>query len=452
MFWGRKDKEDRTAPSLGTKRPPAGGVSGPAGSGPQPSVRPLRSQPPPSEEGGNASEGAESLPQALLAQGKVNPADMQRALQRAAETGVFIGDILVEEGVLDEEALLTFLAKYCKIPHLSLLDYLIDESLFSLIPREVCLKHHVLPIDRMGRNLTIAMVNPLDAAALDAIRERCPGLRVKPILCASRHFETVIRRFVSVSPAAAPGPSGAYPSSGVSRSASAPAPLVYTGPLPPAPSSPPLSQKGLEKARQALSDADDALLQSVFEMTPVESDEELGMEDLLAAPDSARTPDDGKQVRTTPEDVAVTMTNVMMDSMRNTYGILARRMDLFRRISPENVARVFAKGRTEEFSEGDCIFAKGSHGDTMYVILSGAVAIVDGDRILATMEQGEMFGEMALVTQSARTADARAVSDVAVLSLTMDDIMNTFGGEVSCQILVNIIIALSHRLRKANAQ
>ncbi len=451
MLWGRKGKDERSAPPAGTPRPPARGGDRTGEASPS-AIRPPRPPVSPIEGGREGVEPSESLPQALLAQGKVNPADMQRALQRAAETGVFIGDILVEEGVLDEEALLTFLTKYCKIPHLSLLDYLIDESLFSLIPREVCLKHHVLPIDRMGRNLTIAMVNPLDAAALDAIRERCPGLRVKPILCASRHFETVIRRFVSVSPAAAPGPSGAYPSSGVSRSASAPAPLVYTGPLPPAPSSPPLSQKGLEKARQALSDADDALLQSVFEMTPVESDEELGMEDLLAAPDSARTPDDGKQVRTTPEDVAVTMTNVMMDSMRNTYGILARRMDLFRRISPENVARVFAKGRTEEFSEGDCIFAKGSHGDTMYVILSGAVAIVDGDRILATMEQGEMFGEMALVTQSARTADARAVSDVAVLSLTMDDIMNTFGGEVSCQILVNIIIALSHRLRKANAQ
>jgi CRP-like cAMP-binding protein len=88
----------------------------------------------------------------------------------------------------------------------------------------------------------------------------------------------------------------------------------------------------------------------------------------------------------------------------------------------------------------------------MYVILSGGVAIVDGDRILATMEQGEMFGEMALVTQSPRTADARALSDVAVLSLTMDDIMNSLGGDVSCQILVNIIIALSHRLRRANVQ
>jgi len=137
----------------------------------------------------------ESLPQALLAQGKVNPVDMQRALHKAEKSGVFIGDVLVEEGVLDEEALLTFLTKYCKIPHLSLLDYLIDEALFSLIPLEMCLKFHVLPIDRMGRNLTVAMVNPLDAAALDAIRERCPGLRVKPILCANRHFETVIRRF-----------------------------------------------------------------------------------------------------------------------------------------------------------------------------------------------------------------------------------------------------------------
>jgi len=141
-----------------------------------------------------------------------------------------------------------------------------------------------------------------------------------------------------------------------------------------------------------------------------------------------------------------------MDSMRNTYGILARRMDLFRGLSPENVARIFAKGSTEEFQEGETIFVKGARGENMYVILSGSVAIVDDDRILATMEQGEMFGEMALVTQSPRTAGARALSDVAVLSLTMEDIMNTLGGDVSCQILVNIIIALSHRLRRANVQ
>ena len=55
-------------------------------------------------------------------------------------------------------------------------------------------------------------------------------------------------------------------------------------------------------------------------------------------------------------------------------------------------------------------------------------------------------------TPTARAADARALSDVAVLSLTMDDIMNSLGGDVSCQILVNIIIALSHRLRRANVQ
>ena len=448
MLWGRKDQEDRAAPPSGTKPPRSGGVPGPAGGGAPLPARPMRPSLPLSEGGREGAETAESLPQALLAQGKVNCEDMQRAVRRAAETGLFIGDILVEEGVLDEEALLTFLTKYCKIPHLSLLDYLIDESLFSLIPQEMCLEYHVLPIDRMGRNLTVAMVNPLDAAALDAIRARCPGLRVKPILCASRHFETVIRRFAGGPAAAGAGlPRRADPS-GVSRSPSVSAPRVYTGPLPPVPApSPPR-----EKTRQMLSEADDALLQSVFEMTPVESDEEPGMEDLLAAPDAGRTSDDGRQVRTMPEDVAVTMTNVMMDSMRNTYGILARRMDLFRGLSPENVARVFARGSTEEFEEGQTIFEKGSRGETMYVILSGGVAIVDGDRILATMEQGEMFGEMALVTQSPRTADARALSDVAVLSLTMDDIMNTLGGEVSCQILVNIIIALSHRLRRANVQ
>ncbi len=450
MLWGRKDKDEKPGSPPGAPRPAAGGSPRPAGGVPPSAIRPARPPLSPTESGRDGGDAVESLPQALLAQGKVNPVDMQRALHKAEKSGVFIGDVLVEEGVLDEEALLTFLTKYCKIPHLSLLDYLIDEALFSLIPLEMCLKFHVLPIDRMGRNLTVAMVNPLDAAALDAIRERCPGLRVKPILCANRHFETVIRRFSAQAPASRQPRTELHPA--VSSSAVL-KPPVYAGPLPPVASSPGIPpQKSPEKSRQELSEADDALLHSVFEMTPPENDEDPGMEDLLAAPGREREPDDGKEVRSTPEDVAVTMTNVMMDSMRNTYGILARRMDLFRGLSPENVARIFAKGSTEEFQEGETIFAKGARGENMYVILSGSVAIVDDDRILATMEQGEMFGEMALVTQSPRTAGARALSDVAVLSLTMEDIMNTLGGDVSCQILVNIIIALSHRLRRANVQ
>ena len=188
MLWGRKDKDEKPGSPPGAPRPAAGGSPRPAGGVPPSAIRPARPPLSPTESGRDGGDAVESLPQALLAQGKVNPVDMQRALHKAEKSGVFIGDVLVEEGVLDEEALLTFLTKYCKIPHLSLLDYLIDEALFSLIPLEMCLKFHVLPIDRMGRNLTVAMVNPLDAAALDAIRERCPGLRVKPILCANRHF------------------------------------------------------------------------------------------------------------------------------------------------------------------------------------------------------------------------------------------------------------------------
>ncbi|NLF56593.1 MAG: cyclic nucleotide-binding domain-containing protein [Candidatus Hydrogenedens sp.] len=376
----------------------------------------------------------ESLPQALLTQGHVTREQIQIALEKQKETGDFLGEILVEEKFLDETSLLNFLAKYCKIPHLSLLDYLIDESLVSLIPKEVCLEHRIIPIDKMGRNLTVAMVNPLDTAALDTVRELCPGLRVKPILCAHRHFDIVADRLFSLSSGSPPrfmqslGPEYAATVKGGTAAAAAAA-----------------GEGRRVQAKTVGSEGEtpgDALLHSVFEAGKGgETGEESGPD---ASPAAEAVPEE--------EAVALRMTDAMMQSMRNTYGVLARRMELFRGLSPEDVARLFAKGRVEEHAAAAQIFSKGDPGDKMYVILNGNVLIVDNGRVLATLNRGDMFGEMALVSRTPRSADARAASDTTVLSLGLDDLCRTLPAEITSQILVNIIITLSMRLRRANAE
>ena len=43
----------------------------------------------------------------------------------------------------------------------SLLDYDIGPDVLSLVPKEICAKHRLLPLDKLGRILTGAMVDPL---------------------------------------------------------------------------------------------------------------------------------------------------------------------------------------------------------------------------------------------------------------------------------------------------
>lgn len=141
--------------------------------------------------GGTTFEPQKTLGQLLLEEGLISQEQLDAALALQAAEGGFLGRILVRQGFVSQEAVASALVKQCKIPHLSLLDYNIGPDVLQLIPAEVCRKHHVLPIDKLGRILTVAMVDPLDLDALQAIRESCPELRIKPILCNWEHYAIV---------------------------------------------------------------------------------------------------------------------------------------------------------------------------------------------------------------------------------------------------------------------
>ena len=131
----------------------------------------------------------------LLEAGLITAGQLNEALARKTAQGGLLGKILVELGYIRQDDLISFLVKQCKIPHISLMDYQISPELFSLVPKDICMRHWLLPIDRMGSILTVAMVDPLDMEALDQVRAACPTLRIKPILCSWQHYENVIRKF-----------------------------------------------------------------------------------------------------------------------------------------------------------------------------------------------------------------------------------------------------------------
>jgi CRP-like cAMP-binding protein len=68
----------------------------------------------------------------------------------------------------------------------------------------------------------------------------------------------------------------------------------------------------------------------------------------------------------------------------------------------------------QELQVGEVIFEEGSHGNEMFIVLSGEVEIVknstDGEKVVAVLIAGEMFGEMALLDTGTRFATARSGS------------------------------------------
>lgn len=74
--------------------------------------------------------------------------------------------------------------------------------------------------------------------------------------------------------------------------------------------------------------------------------------------------------------------------------------------------------RPEHFHAGEMIFDEGDFGNKLYVIVKGEAEILKGGKSLVTIGPGQVFGEIALVEDSARTAGVKAKGDVDVITVS----------------------------------
>ncbi|MDA0281779.1 MAG: FAD-dependent oxidoreductase [Planctomycetota bacterium] len=72
----------------------------------------------------------------------------------------------------------------------------------------------------------------------------------------------------------------------------------------------------------------------------------------------------------------------------------------------------------EHFHKGETIFDQGDYGDKLYSIVKGEAEIVVNGKVVATIGHGEVFGEIALVSDKPRTAAVIAKSDTDVISVS----------------------------------
>jgi toluene monooxygenase system ferredoxin subunit len=140
-------------------------------------------------------------------------------------------------------------------------------------------------------------------------------------------------------------------------------------------------------------------------------------------------------------------------------GILER-VHIFKGLSQEALNSLAQLCRHREYNAKDIIFTEKSKGKEMYIVVKGQVCIelgVKGPSDFATVQrvgEGDIFGELAIVSKGGRSASARCETNCDIIVIDGDDILALFQKNTSIgyPVMKNFASLLANRLRKTNLQ
>ena len=133
------------------------------------------------------------LGELLVTNNLINKEQLKQALaeQKAAGGQLRLGSILVRDGLINEADLTSFLSKQYGVPTINLADYEVDAAVVKVIPAEIAHKYQIVPVNRAGSTLIIAMSDPSNIFAIDDIKFMT-GYNVEVVVVAESSIKTAI--------------------------------------------------------------------------------------------------------------------------------------------------------------------------------------------------------------------------------------------------------------------
>jgi CRP/FNR family transcriptional regulator, cyclic AMP receptor protein len=134
-----------------------------------------------------------------------------------------------------------------------------------------------------------------------------------------------------------------------------------------------------------------------------------------------------------------------------------RACPLFETLASAQLGQVAAIARPVHCAAGTTIFEEGQAGRDMYVVTSGRVRISKrvpgvGEEALSILEAGSFFGEMAIIDDAPRSADALAHTDCGLAAIRREDLeqLMFLDKELAYALLWTFVRTLATRLREMN--
>jgi type IV pilus assembly protein PilB len=130
----------------------------------------------------------------VIASKAISEADCQRAEELATKESMSLMAAIEKLQLMPEDQVLDLFSKFYRVPKTSLGEMDIPRPILDLIPRDVALKHRVIPIDRAGNNIILATADPRNLDAMNAIRF-VVGFFPKPVLASEERISQAIEKY-----------------------------------------------------------------------------------------------------------------------------------------------------------------------------------------------------------------------------------------------------------------
>ena len=147
------------------------------------------------------------LAELLLENHLIDQQKLDQALAHQTANGGKLFDAFLALELVTEDALHELLSRQSGVAAVDLQNCDIPKDIVALVPREFAHEHHVFPIDRFGKLLTVGMACPLDDAAIAELAQ-LTGLRVKPMLCSLGEINVAITQRYDAAPVPSVSASG----------------------------------------------------------------------------------------------------------------------------------------------------------------------------------------------------------------------------------------------------
>ncbi|MEC9073290.1 MAG: type IV-A pilus assembly ATPase PilB [Myxococcota bacterium] len=130
----------------------------------------------------------------LVRQGLVSQEQIEDAKDQTKQQGGGLTGALAKLGYVKETQLVEFLSRQYGVPSINLEEVEVDEEVIELVPREVAERHQVIPIEKQGQTLIVALTDPSNIYAMDDIKF-LTGFNVEVVVTSEASIESALEQY-----------------------------------------------------------------------------------------------------------------------------------------------------------------------------------------------------------------------------------------------------------------
>ncbi|HLG20434.1 MAG TPA: type IV-A pilus assembly ATPase PilB [Bdellovibrionota bacterium] len=134
------------------------------------------------------------LGELLVRENLISSQQLQKAQEEQRKTGGRLGYNLTKLGYIKESDLTSFLSKQYGVPSINLTEFEIEQDVINLVPKDVADKHQVIPVNKSGANLIVAMADPSNIYAIDDLKF-LTGYNIEVVVASEVAIKEAIERY-----------------------------------------------------------------------------------------------------------------------------------------------------------------------------------------------------------------------------------------------------------------